>query len=68
MNLPRDQKETDILVAKVQANFAAFGKHFPTGVGGVSRAELRWLERRKLLKSSLIRLDSGTMIRVWSRR
>lgn len=45
-----------------------WGGWFPTGVSGLNRKQLRSLERKGFLKSKLIRLDSGTLIRVWSKK
>lgn len=56
---------TRALLAKAAATFKEYGWRLPTGAGGLSRKELRLLERKGLVESNLERLNSGTMIRVW---
>jgi len=54
------------LAERARATFRKWGGNAPTGAGGLTRKELRLLERKGLVKSALKRLDSGTMIRVWT--
>jgi hypothetical protein len=56
---------TRALLAKALAAFKGYGWKLPTGAGGMSRKELRLLERKGLIESRLERLNSGTTIRVW---
>ena len=57
---------TRALLTKAIQKFGEWGGKLPTGAGGMTRKELRLLERKGIVKSDLRRLDSGTMIRVWT--
>lgn len=56
-----------LLIARASVAFAD-GKALVGGMRGLTRAELRRLERRGVLRSELRRLDSGTLVRVWTWR
>lgn len=57
---------TRALLVKAGGKFKEWGWRLPTGAGGMTRKELRLLERKGFVKGELRRLDSGTMIKVWT--
>jgi hypothetical protein len=54
------------LVARAVVAFESWKGRMPTGAGGLSRAELRMLERAGYVKGAKARLDSGTQITMWT--
>ena len=53
------------LVARAILVMERWGGTMPTGAGGISRVELRMLERSGYVTSSETRLRGGTLVRVW---
>ena len=50
---------------RIAAVFYKWGWRLPTGADGVTRGELRELERQGRVESHISKLPSGTEIRMW---
>jgi len=57
---------TPALVEKARAIFREWGGRAPTGAGGLTRKELRLLERAGYVEGKITKLPSGSMINVWT--
>jgi len=66
MPVRKTADEIDELLVRLAGTMETWGGRFPTGAGGMKRGELRWLERKGYVKSRLVRLDSGTLVKMWS--
>lgn len=53
------------LVDRALAIFAEWGGHAPTGAGGLTRKELRLLERAGYISGKIKKLPSGSEVNVW---
>jgi len=54
------------LVERAAAIFAEWGWRAPTGAGGLTRKEMRLLERAGYVEGKIAKLPSGSMVNVWT--
>lgn len=54
------------LSKSARAIFAEWGGHAPTGAGGLTRKELRLLERAGYVEGKIVKLPSGSMVNVYT--
>ena len=53
------------LYARAILAFDKWGGRMPTGAGGITRVELRRLERSGHVAGEMKRLNGGTLIKMW---
>ena len=53
------------LSARAFRVFSEWGWSLPTGAGGLTRKELRQLERAGLVSSQIRKLPSGSIVNLW---
>jgi hypothetical protein len=54
------------LVEKAMAIFAEWSGRAPTGAGGLTRKEMRLLERAGYVEGKIAKLPSGSEVNVWT--
>jgi hypothetical protein len=59
------KKADEELVGRAILAFGRWGGRMPTGAGGIDRREMRLLERGGYVVGELMRLNSGTMVKMW---
>lgn len=55
-----------LLLMRAAAAFKKWRGTLPTGAEGLSRRDLRLLERSGVVKSTIKKLPSGSIVRVWT--
>ena len=53
------------LIERAMAIFREWGGRAPTGAGGLTRKELRLLERAGYIEGKIQKLPSGSEVKVW---
>jgi hypothetical protein len=54
------------LVERAMAIFAEWSWRAPTGAGGLTRKEMRLLERAGYVEGKITKLPSGSIVNVWA--
>ena len=57
---------TIALFKRAATIFAAWGGRAPTGAGGLTRKEMRLLERAGYVEGKITKLPSGSEVNVWT--
>lgn len=60
------KKADNELVVRAILAFDKWGSRMPTGAGGISRVEMRRLERSGYVTGKEARLKSGTLVKIWT--